>query len=138
MMSTVFNTTFRNHQAHKIDQLIKTYGQSFSFMRLQLNDFGEPDLEQEPERYTIEGVYHEENTYVHRTDLAVDSGTIRSRSSPMLLIRASDASLIKIGDVMSYNSKRFLVMEIKNVSERDFAVDISLEEVQPDGHEFPT
>lgn len=137
-MSTVFNTTFRNYQAHKIDQLIKTYGQPFSFVRLQTNNFGEPDLDQEPERYTIEGVYHEESTYVHRTDLATDSGNVRSRSAPMLLIRASDVNLIKIGDVLSFSGKRFLIVEIKNVSERDFAVDISLEEVQPDGYKFPT
>lgn len=116
-------------QLNKVRRLIHTQGQRFTFERPALNDFGEPNGQ--AELITISGVFHETSSYVSKQK--VESTTIRSKSSPMILCLWQDALLLQGTDVLRYNGKFYVVTEVKNIAESNVAADLSLEEVQTDG-----
>lgn len=116
-------------QVNKIRRLIRTQGRLFDFARLGLNEFGEPNGQ--TELISILGVYHETTTYLQKAK--VESTTIRTKSSPMILCLWEDAKLLQHTDTLEYNGKLYSVTDIKDVTESGLVADISLEEVQKDG-----
>ena len=116
-------------QLNKVRRLLKTQGQKFTFERPGLNDFGEPNGQ--AELVIILGVYHETSSYISKSK--VESTTIRSKSSPMILCLWEEAKRLQSTDVLYYNGKTYTVTDVKNVAEANIAADISLEEVQNDG-----
>lgn len=135
-MSVGFNNKFRNFQSHKVDQFIKVYGEKFTFVRQSLNEFGEPDPEREFALYQLDGVYHEEVPHMYIVETSADASTRRQKPSAMILIRASEAETVHLQDLVLYRDKCLRVIEKSDVAERAFTVNLSLEEVQSDVHEF--
>ena len=137
-MGIGFNNKFRSFQAHKVDQFIKTYGEKFTFVRQSLDEFGEPDPDREFALYQLDGVYHEEVPHLYVVETSADASTWRQKPSSMIIMRASDAELVHLQDLVPYHGKCFRVIEKSDVAERSFTVNLSLEEVQSDVLEFPS
>lgn len=116
-------------QLNKVKRLIRTQGEEFTFARPNLNEFGEPNGE--AEYFVILGVYHETTSYLSKAK--VESTTIRSKPSPMILCTWEEAQLLQHTDTLNYKGKTYQISEVKNLAEACVAADISLVEVQEDG-----
>lgn len=116
-------------QLNKVRRLIKTQGAVFQFRGRQLNEFNEPIGDSVS--VNVRGVYHETTSYLSRS--AVESTTIRTKASPMILCLWEDVKNIDISFVLNYNGKSYTIGDIKNISEANIVADISLEEVQGNG-----
>ena len=137
-MGIGFNQKFQSSQAHKVERFLKTYGEMITFMRQSLNEFGEPDPDGEFALYQLLGVYHEEVPHMYVVETTANASTHRQKPSSMILIKATDADMVKIHDLVSYHGRCYRVIEKTDVSERSFAVNVSIEEVQPDGNQLST
>lgn len=116
-------------QRNKIERILMSQGQLFQFVRKQLDKYGQPTKDM-IKVTTIPGLFHENTSYLSKsTDT---SSTIRRKSSPMILCLLEDAKLLQNGDILEYNGQTLELVELKNVSGMDFAVDLSMEEVQKD------
>lgn len=116
-------------QLNKVRRLLRTQGQEFTFARVSLNEFGEPDGQ--TEFVVITGVYHETTSYLQKSK--VESTTIRTKASPMILCLWDEAQLLQHTDELDFNGKTYTISEVKNIAEANIVADISLEEVQKDG-----
>lgn len=116
-------------QLNKVRRLLRTQGQEFTFARVELNEFGEPDGQ--TEFIVITGVYHETTSFLQKSK--VESTTIRTKASPMILCLWAEAQLLQHTDVLDFNGKTYTISEVKNIAEANIVADISLEEVQKDG-----
>lgn len=116
-------------QLNKVRRLINTQGRVFTFVRQRTNEFGEPNGQ--TESIDILGVYHETTSFLSKS--ATESTTIRQKSSPMILCLWEDSQKILHTDELQFNGKSYKLGEVKNLSESNIVVDISLEEVQKSG-----
>ena len=116
-------------QLNKVRRLLRTQGQEFTFARVELNEFGEPNGQ--TEFVVITGVYHETTSFLRKSK--VESTTIRTKASPMILSLWTEAQLLQHTDVLDFNGKTYTISEVKNIAEANVVADISLEEVQKDG-----
>ena len=115
-------------EAAKLKKELKTSGINYEFKRLKVNDFGEPTWESEVVA-TIKGLYHEQNSNIQIT--TGETTQIRTKKIPMVLCLYEDAALaaLKVGDVVTINSKTFKVTGVVNIQEWSIIADISLEVV---------
>lgn len=115
-------------EAAKLKKELKTSGIDYEFKRLKVNDFGEPTEESEVVA-TITGLYHEQNSNIQIT--TGETTQIRTKKIPMVLCLYEDATLaaLKVGDVVTINSKTFKVTGVVNIQEWGIIADISLEVV---------
>lgn len=116
-------------QLNKVRRLLRTQGKEFTFARDRLDEFGEPNGQ--TEFVVIVGVYHETTSFLQKS--RVESTTIRTKASPMILCLWNEAQLLQHTDTLEFNGKTYTINEIKNISEANIVADISLEEVQEDG-----
>lgn len=116
-------------QLNKVRRLLRTQGQEFTFARAELNEFGEPNGHNE--FVNITGVYHETISYLQKSK--VESTTIRTKASPMILCLWEEAQLLQHTDELNFNGKTYTISEVKNIAEANIVADLSLEEVQKDG-----
>lgn len=116
-------------QLNKVRRLIRTQGQVFYFKKPGKNEFGEPNGG--TVSYEIRGVFHETTSFISKT--TSESSATRKKSSPMVLILWESLGELRRNDTLELNGKKYLVVEIKNLSEANLIADISLEEVQTDG-----
>lgn len=116
-------------QLNKVRRLLRTQGQEFTFARVELNEFGEPNGQ--TEFVVITGVYHETTSFLQKSK--VESTTIRTKASPMILCLWTEAQLLQHTDTLDFNGKTYTISEVKNIAEANIVADISLEEVQKDG-----
>lgn len=121
-------------QLNKVRRLINTQGKLFTFKRTGTNEFGEPNGQ--TESVNIKGVYHETTSFLSKS--ATEATTIRQKPSPMILCMWEDAQKILHTDELAFNGKSYKVGEVKNISEANIVGDISLEEVQTNGHRVST
>lgn len=114
----------------KIRRLVKTQGVQFNFVRREKNDYGEIDDTSMPQILTLQGVYHEQSSYVSVT--SSDATRTQTKKTPMILTVYDDfeASPVMLDDEMEFNGKQFRVTGVVNVNEENFAIDISLEVIQ--------
>lgn len=115
-----------NFQKNKVERILLSQGQEFSFNRPGKNEFGEPTGTAETVR--IKGVYHESIGYVTRT--SSEGSRVRSKPSPMILTLWEEGSKIKLNDSLLLQGKEYKVVDVKDIGESKIAVDISLEVVQ--------
>lgn len=115
-------------EAAKLKKELKTSGINYEFKRLKVNDFGEPNGDNEVVT-TIKGLYHEQNSDVQIT--TGETTQIRTKKIPMILCLYDDVALValKVGDVVKINSKTFKVTGVVNIQEWNIIADISLEVV---------
>lgn len=116
-------------QLNKVRRLLRTQGQEFTFARVKLNEFGEPNGNNE--FVSITGVYHETTSFLQKSK--VESTTIRTKASPMILCLWEEAQLLQHTDVLNFNGNTYTISDVKNIAEANAVADISLEEVQKDG-----
>lgn len=123
----MLNTKF---EAYKLRRELKRSGKEYEFTRAELNNFGEP-TDDELHVCKLTGLYHEQNGYIKLTvDAAAQTGGItqvRSKKVPMILCLYEDATSLKLGDFVRFNSKTYKVNGVTNIQEWNIISDISLE-----------
>lgn len=113
-------------QLNKVRRSIATLGTSFVFIRPDKNAFGEPNGQ--TISVAIKGIYHETTSFLSKS--SVESTTVRTKPSPMILCLWQDAQKLQHMDKLAFNGKSYKVGDIKNLSESNIIGDISLEEIQ--------
>lgn len=121
----------KQFEAYKIRREIKRSGETYTFMRPSLNEFGEPSGD-ETEVGSLRGLYHEQNSNVQLT--TGDTTQIRTKKLPMILCIYEDAKTLnlQLGDKLYLNDRILKVVSLVNIQEWNIIGDLSLEEVATD------
>lgn len=117
-------------QVNKISRAIRTQGSSFTFVRPEENEFGEP-IGNASLEIVITGLYHTTGGFV--TANGADGSTTRSKRSPMVLTLIEDSKKLQSGDKLEYRGKTYTITEVQDVAELGICAEISLEEQQGNG-----
>ena len=121
----------KQFEAYKIKREIRRSGETYTFMRPSLNEFGEPSGD-ETEVGSLRGLYHEQNSNVQLT--TGDTTQIRTKKLPMILCIYEDAKTLnlQLGDKLYLNDRILKVVSLVNIQEWNIIGDLSLEEVPTD------
>lgn len=121
----------KQFEAYKIKREIRRSGETYTFMRPSLNEFGEPSGD-ETEVGSLRGLYHEQNSNVQLT--TGDTTQIRTKKLPMVLCIYEDAKTLnlQLGDKLYLNDRILKVVSLVNIQEWNIIGDLSLEEVATD------
>lgn len=121
----------KQFEAYKIRREIKRSGETYTFMRPSLNEFGELSGD-ETEVGSLRGLYHEQNSNVQLT--TGDTTQIRTKKLPMILCIYDDAKSLnlQLGDKLYLNDRILKVVSLVNIQEWNIIGDLSLEEVVTD------
>jgi len=121
----------KQFEAYKIKREIRRSGETYTFMRPSLNEFGEPSGD-ETEVGSLRGLYHEQNSNVQLT--TGDTTQIRTKKLPMILCIYEDAKTLnlQLGDKLYLNDRILKVVSLVNIQEWNIIGDLSLEEVATD------
>lgn len=124
----------KQFEAYKIRREIKRSGETYTFKRPSLNEFGEPSGD-EIEVGSLRGLYHEQ--YGRDSNIRLmtgDTTQIRTKKLPMILCIYDDAKTLnlQLGDKLYLNDKIFKVVSLVNIQEWNIIGDLSLEEVATD------
>lgn len=121
----------KQFEAYKIKREIRRSGETYTFMRPSLNEFGEPSGD-ETEVGSLRGLYHEQNSNVQLT--TGDTTQIRTKKLPMILCIYDDAKTLnlQLGDKLYLNDRILKVVSLVNIQEWNIIGDLSLEEVATD------
>lgn len=121
----------KQFEAYKIKREIRRSGETYTFMRPSLNEFGEPSGD-ETEVGSLRGLYHEQNSNVQLT--TGDTTQIRTKKLPMILCIYDDAKSLnlQLGDKLYLNDRILKVVSLVNIQEWNIIGDLSLEEVATD------
>lgn len=124
----------KQFEAYKIRREIKRSGETYTFKRPVLNEFGEPSGD-EIEVGSLRGLYHEQ--YGKDSNIRLMTGNttqIRTKKLPMILCIYDDAKTLnlQLGDKLYLNDKIFKVVSLVNIQEWNIIGDLSLEEVATD------
>ena len=121
----------KQFEAYKIKREIRRSGETYTFMRPSLNEFGEPSGD-ETEVGSLRGLYHEQNSNVQVT--TGDTTQIRTKKLPMILCIYEDAKTLnlQLGDKLYLNDRILKVVSLVNIQEWNIIGDLSLEEVATD------
>ena len=121
----------KQFEAYKIKREIRRSGETYTFMRPSLNEFGEPSGD-ETEVGSLCGLYHEQNSNVQLT--TGDTTQIRTKKLPMILCIYDDAKALnlQLGDKLYLNDRILKVVSLVNIQEWNIIGDLSLEEVATD------
>lgn len=114
-------------QRNKVNRLIQINGQEFSFKRQKKNEYGEP-IKDDFDEVKVKGFYHESSSFVSKT--SSDSTTYRSKPNPLILCTIDDGNKLRKNDVLEYNGKRYVVVDLTNLNELNICYDVSLEVIQ--------
>lgn len=122
----------------KLSRAIRVYGTKFEFMHEELDDFGEPTGEKVL-ALTVKGIYHEQTSYISLT--AAEAGSVQKKITPYITALAKDIleetgkPRIQQGDCTSIGPKHYKVNGVNDLSNLGIVVQVSLEEVLPDGRD---
>lgn len=120
----MINTKF---EIYKLQRELKRNGISCVFKRYTKNEFGEPDHVHDNIVCEIKCLYHEQNSNIQIT--TGETTQVRTKKIPMLLCLYENTSLLKPGDFVILNEKKYKVTGIVNIQEWNLIGDISLEVV---------
>ena len=116
-------------QLNKVRRILRTQGIEVVCKAPVLNEFGEPTGSTKDTK--IKGIFHESISHSLQGLNTSEAGTIRKKSSPMLLCLWEDiAEVLNPKDSIFFNNKTYNISGIKNLGEANLIADISLEEVQ--------
>ena len=109
----------KQFEAYKIRREIKRSGETYTFKRPVLNEFGEPSGD-EIEVGSLRGLYHER--YERDSNIRLmtgDTTQIRTKKLPMILCIYEDAKTLnlQLGDKLYLNDKIFKVVSLVNIQE---------------------
>lgn len=124
----------KQFEAYKIRREIKRSGETYTFKRPVLNEFGEPSGD-EIEVGSLRGLYHEQ--YERGSNIRLmtgDTTQIRTKKLPMILCIYEDAKTLnlQLGDKLYLNNRILKVVSLVNIQEWNIIGDLSLEEVATD------
>lgn len=121
----------KQFEAYKIRREIKRSGETYTFKRPVLNEFGEPSGD-EIEVGSLRGLYHERDSNIRL--MTGDTTQTRTKKLPMILCIYEDAKTLnlQLGDKLYLNDKIFKVVSLVNIQEWNIIGDLSLEEVATD------
>lgn len=121
----------KQFEAYKIRREIKRSGETYTFKRPVLNEFGEPSGD-EIEVGSLRGLYHERDSNIRL--MTSDTTQIRTKKLPMILCIYEDAKTLnlQLGDKLYLNNRIFKVVSLVNIQEWNIIGDLSLEEVATD------
>ena len=114
-------------QRDKVRRILHYQGKEFVFRRSVLDDYGQP-TDEDTEVAAFLGLFHETTSYL--SESSGNSSTIIRKSKPMILCLLEDTEELQNGDFTEYNGQRYFLSELKDIAGMNFAVDLSLEEVQ--------
>ena len=119
------NTKF---ESYKIKRELKKSGIDYEFIKMGLNDFGEPNGEAVIIG-NLKGIYHEQNSSIHIT--TGETTQVRTKKIPMILCLYEDVANLGLcaGNIVKINSKVLRVTGVTNIQEWNIIADISLEVV---------
>lgn len=110
-------------ERYKVQRLIQTQGQVFSFQEATLNEFNEPV----PTGRTVPlpGVYHETQGYVSlKSD---DGGTVKTKPDSQILCLWESAQELKTGMLVKIQNKDYHLVDIRDIENFGVVCDLSLE-----------
>lgn len=110
----------------KLKRELKRSGKEYKFYKNGLNEFGEPNDEEELVG-TVVALYHETNSKVSET--LTDTTVYRNKKEPMLLCLYEDATFLNSECFLTLNGTKMKVTKVVNVQEWNIIADISLEVV---------
>lgn len=113
-------------QKAKMAQIIRVEGVDYTFLRDQLDEYGEPTGALS-EVAIVRGIWHESQGYV--TLVSGEASTVRSKPSPQILTMAEWAKPIQQDDFIEVDGQRYLVTGKHDPTNLGIAADISLEVV---------
>lgn len=121
-----------NFEKAKLRRALNTHGKTYAFYRLTKNKFGEYVDDTENVVANIKALFHKANSGSYITLTTNTESRFISEKNPMLLTSYDEFNLntIKIDDIVYINNKTYKVTGWFDVEEANYAVDISLEEVQ--------
>ena len=117
-----------NFQLNKVRRHLKASGRDFTFIREGTDSFGEPNGT--TESFIIPGIYHETNSGTTTVQNNSDSATTWPKKIPSMLCLWESVQQIKLTDLVSINSKKYKISQIRNIEEANLVADILMEEVQ--------
>lgn len=110
----------------KLMRLIQRHGKRYEFERPDENTFGEPTGE--IKRISIRGIYHGEGVYLPA--IKDEAGTTHQKISTMIFCMWDDAKLLQADDIVFIDGTKCTVSAITNLTELNFAANITLEREQ--------
>lgn len=117
-----------NFQLNKVRRHLRAYGRDFTFIREGTDSFGEPNGT--TESFVMQGIYHETNSGTMTVQNNSDSATTWPKKIPSMLCLWEFAQQVRLTDLVSINSKRYRISQIRNLEEANLVADILMEEVQ--------
>lgn len=116
-------------QLNKVRRILRTQGIEIVVKIPALNEFNEPTKDTRDVK--IKGIFHESVSHSLQGLNTSEAGTLRKKSSPMLLCLWEDiAEVLHPKDSIFFNNKTYNISGIQNLGESNLIADISLEEVQ--------
>lgn len=108
---------------NKIQRRIEWEGKSYTFTRVVEDEY---HREQDTESITVEGIYHQTNSYQQKS--SKDGSITTNKPQPMILCLYSDSgNNPKLGDKVVIDGKTMLVTGVVDIQELHVALQISLE-----------
>lgn len=117
-----------NFQLNKVRRHLRAFGRDFTFIREGTDSFGEPNGT--TESFIIQGIYHETNSGTTTVQNNSDSATTWPKKIPSMLCLWEYAKQVRLTDLVTINSKRYKISQIRNLEEANLVADILMEEVQ--------
>ena len=118
------NEALLKNELRKVKREILIHGSNVIVKRSVLDDYKE-STGQEENVTTVRGLFHITKGYVNNTN--GDSGKVRTKGQPMLLLLYDDSKQIKNDDFVIINNKKYKVTHISNIQEFNIVSDLSLE-----------
>lgn len=120
----------KEFELYKVKREIARSGTEVTFLRPQLNEFGEPVFSEDGEPVTdtvcsVLGLYHEQSQYVNI--FMQDNVQSRTRKTPMFLAPFDDLKDIKVGDFAELESGPAYVTGVRNIQGWGLIGDVSFE-----------
>lgn len=118
-----------NFQLNKVRRHLRAFGRDFTFIREGVDSFNEPNGT--TESFIVQGIYHETNiNSVALLQNSSDASTIWPKKIPSMLCLWEYAQQVRLTDLVTINSKRYKISQVRNLYEANLVADILMEEVQ--------
>ena len=118
------NDRMMKNELYKVQREIKMHGDTFSFYRETLDDYGE-STGHETFVKMVSGLFHTSKGYISQSIL--DATDIHTKGQPKLLTTYEEQEEIQNGDYFVLNNNKYKVIEKNNIQEYNIVCDISLE-----------
>ena len=122
---------YNDFQKTKLRRELDRKGIDVTVTRYSKNDYGELS-DNSSKTFNLRALFHKANTGSY-VQLTTDRGSrMQSEKSPMLLTlyELFEEEPLQIDDVITFNNNTYKVNGWFNVEEANYAIDISMEEVQ--------